>query len=578
VSNSNRTGLSAGTITVAETLSLLDGPFRELAVGVAEGRYAFWLGSGISFGRVEGLWHIVQRVLEFLRSRADASDASCRFARALRDALALAGASPEEQQRIDLAVPFAEWPDADALTKRLIANYSELLDLQIDGEQNDYLLWEAARVTDTYAADATEPDVEHLCVALLALEGAASHVVSANWDGLIEVAMQSLSGGRQALAVCVRPQDLRTAAAQAWLYKFHGCAVLAAQAPDEYRKCLVARASQISGWVQRNENAALVNHLKGLITQHPTLMLGLSAQDANIQELFAAAEAVMPWAWPGERPAFVFSDDALGAGHRKILKNVYRNAMDDVGTRDAVAASALLRAFAKPLLVALVLSVVCTKLQALIELGTTSLPASDRGLLKHGVQLLRDLVANEAGGNLRDFVSAVVKRSRVAVAVCRTGSCTGYGPRYAPVVAAPLHRLSSEAITYDSSVRQAAVLFGLIGHGIAQQHWSLKIESVDDTAPETFWLSTKTGELRVIVVEGGSEALRLHNDGLIDSDDAKTVVVHGRSMLAPMTRSPRSAPGRTGRIGLREVSMTELLGEASSTDELMQMFREGIAA
>jgi hypothetical protein len=46
---------SAANITVAETLGLLDGPFTGLAKGVAEGRYALWLGSGISLSRVPGL-------------------------------------------------------------------------------------------------------------------------------------------------------------------------------------------------------------------------------------------------------------------------------------------------------------------------------------------------------------------------------------------------------------------------------------------------------------------------------------------------------------------------------------------
>jgi hypothetical protein len=52
---------SAATITVCQTLALLDGRFRAFAVGVAEDRYALWLGSGISFGRVDGLKQVVPR-------------------------------------------------------------------------------------------------------------------------------------------------------------------------------------------------------------------------------------------------------------------------------------------------------------------------------------------------------------------------------------------------------------------------------------------------------------------------------------------------------------------------------------
>jgi hypothetical protein len=45
----------AASISVSETLALLDGQFEVFAKGVAEDRYVLWLGSGISFGRVGGL-------------------------------------------------------------------------------------------------------------------------------------------------------------------------------------------------------------------------------------------------------------------------------------------------------------------------------------------------------------------------------------------------------------------------------------------------------------------------------------------------------------------------------------------
>ena len=45
---------TAATITMKETLDLLDGPYLAVSEGVTEGRYAFWLGSGISRERVIG--------------------------------------------------------------------------------------------------------------------------------------------------------------------------------------------------------------------------------------------------------------------------------------------------------------------------------------------------------------------------------------------------------------------------------------------------------------------------------------------------------------------------------------------
>ena len=63
------TAPNAATISLTETLALLDGDFAAFANGVADARYAFWLGSGISFSRFPGLKQIVVKALEFLRTR-----------------------------------------------------------------------------------------------------------------------------------------------------------------------------------------------------------------------------------------------------------------------------------------------------------------------------------------------------------------------------------------------------------------------------------------------------------------------------------------------------------------------------
>lgn len=186
---------SAATITVGQTLALLDGPFRAFAEGVAEDRYALWLGSGISFGRVDGLKQVVPRVVEFLRAQIEFGNPNCRFKIALDQALALAQLSPEEQGRVDVTRPFAEWPDADAITGRLIGNYARLLETPVEGEVEDFVLWNGIDIGSTFADPNIEPDVEHHCIAILLLEGVSSDIASANWDGLVEKAVEALTGG-----------------------------------------------------------------------------------------------------------------------------------------------------------------------------------------------------------------------------------------------------------------------------------------------------------------------------------------------------------------------------------------------
>ena len=118
---------NASTISVRQTLDILDGPFRSVATGIAENQYAFWLGSGISFGRVDGLKQITVRVIEFLRQQIDPANASCPYYTALKRALDLAPLTADEWTRVDLTLGFAAWPDQAAIVARLTNNYARLL-------------------------------------------------------------------------------------------------------------------------------------------------------------------------------------------------------------------------------------------------------------------------------------------------------------------------------------------------------------------------------------------------------------------------------------------------------------------
>ena len=190
-----QSGNSASTISVKETLVLLDGPFRSMADGVANGQYTFWLGSGISRGRVEDLKLLVRRVLIFLQEKLDHSTPSCRFKKALNDAFDLIQMTQPEKDSIDFTVPIENWSSFDAIVSRLAAVYSKFLDVRVSGERPDYLLWEGVDVCRVYADSSLTPDSEHFCVGILAIEGALANIASANWDGLIETAATELCGG-----------------------------------------------------------------------------------------------------------------------------------------------------------------------------------------------------------------------------------------------------------------------------------------------------------------------------------------------------------------------------------------------
>src|SRR3546814_9424739 len=116
---------------------------------------------------------------------------------------------PPRSTRTDTLFPYTTlfrspadgWPDYEALAARLVGNYARMLDVPVDGEEADYLLWDVLDAANVYANPAIEPDAEHLCLAVLAIEGVASELPTANWDNLIERAVERLAGAQPVLRV-----------------------------------------------------------------------------------------------------------------------------------------------------------------------------------------------------------------------------------------------------------------------------------------------------------------------------------------------------------------------------------------
>src|SRR3546814_5273658 len=94
------------------------------------------------------------------------------------------------------------------------------------------------RISD-WSSDVCSSDL--LCLAVLAIEGVASELPTANWDNLIERAVERLAGAQPVLRVVVAPNEIRWNRLRANLYKFHGCARAAQLNAARFRGLMVAR-------------------------------------------------------------------------------------------------------------------------------------------------------------------------------------------------------------------------------------------------------------------------------------------------------------------------------------------------
>src|SRR5690606_15371487 len=108
-----------------------------------------------------------------------------------------------------------------------------------------------------------------------------------------ETAMLELGQPEETYRVAVKGDDLKGPAATATLFKFHGCAKRAIEAEDQYRDLLIARHSAVSQWSRNPSFTEMRKQLSALVSRTRTLMIGLSAQDANIQLMFGS----QGWKW-----------------------------------------------------------------------------------------------------------------------------------------------------------------------------------------------------------------------------------------------------------------------------------------
>jgi hypothetical protein len=563
---------TAITITVTETLGLLDGPFCDLAAGVAEGQYAFWLGSAISRDIVADLKGVVTKIVRYLRDHTDFTNAACPYIAALRKALDLAQLSPIETHGFDPASPFATW-DATlvrVIQDRLVGKYSKLLDIRVEGKDPDFLLWEVADVPTTYASTALRPVCEHLCIAILGIEGVLQQAATGNWDGLIEKAVDELVGpSAPVLQVCVIADDFVQPTKRLRLLKFHGCAVRAQACPAIYRGLLVSRQGQIEDWAKEPSFAVMRQQMVSLATVQRTLMIGLSAQDTNIRDVFRDGKATMQWPWPSHPPAYVFAEETVGDEQRVILGSVYRKAYDV--DPQAVVDAAHLRAFAKPLLVALVLNVLERKLRALIE-RAPGLSPPDQHALKAGLRTLRTRLAAVADGDRTAYIRAFVAESARALRMLR-GVFDGAGA-YEPLGTQIVSQIVADPNNATSGLPGFAAALGVLGLGEADGDWL--VGRADPAAAGTGTVTvTPTGgsTQRFFLVANQEAALKLHVEGTVGDREPDAVVVYSTTPETRSRRSPRRL-WRTGAHATRRLGVGALMQEAADLAEFRRRFRE----
>lgn len=567
---------TAGEITVRETLALLETNRSGLSAAVANGEYVFWLGSGISRSRLDGLPALVGRVLRYLQAAADEGGRGSAPGRAFAAAIGLADLSEADQASVDFAAPIDDWPTFGVIVRNLSGKYSALLDIPVAGQEPDFLVWDVLDVSNVYGDNRVEPDVEHYCMAALILEGAAPEIVSANWDGLIEKALSELVGTASAVGVRVRTEDFRATHGLARLLKFHGCAVRAHNDPATYRRYLIARRSQITDWPHDGDHHLMRTEMSSLAATRRTLMIGLSAQDTNIQDLFSLARNLLTWNWDAAPPAFVFAEDVIGGDQQNILQVVY--GADYRRHQDEIDRAALLRAYAKPLLVALLISVLSRKLEALARFaGRTTKDDAFLADIRMGIAPMAQLVADAFGAITAEAVRRFLLDLGGLLSMFREGVRPAEDHPYMPLGDHPVDRIASDPNLAVGGSAELALAIAAVGAEQAVGTWHVGLGRVTEESGSVLRLSAGGSTSHLYFAANEAVAIRLELNGIADLDDPTCVIVHSAPLAPRQQRSPVVSRGRTGQPRSRQIDVAQLVADATSLQDVRRGFREQIS-
>lgn len=558
----------AASISIKDTLVLLDGQYSGVATGIVQGYYALWLGSGISRDRVIGLDGVLAKLIEFLRGKVTAN-ADCGYRVALNKIIGMAAPDATERAQIDFNVPSDQWACIKAILGRLWGQYSAVLSVELPDEPLDYLLWDGLDFTATFAAQ--QADAEHLAVGMLALEGTVTDLATANWDGLLEAAMKELGYDETFYRITVTGEDLRNPAAAAKLYKFHGCALRAIAEEGTYRPLLIARSAQITGWNSDNRFTIVRDQLHALVQAKRTLMIGMSAQDENIKHLFAKVNQQNGWKWTDAPTPIVFSADKIGDDQRDLLIVVYGQ-QEYEAHRDDICNEARLQAYAKPLLLALVLYVLAAKLEVLAnDVHAPNLDAAARTAISAGIKVLRDRVADAGNGDrlgLARAIAAVLARARHQL---QDGTSAAGVQRYFPLDDQPAHLMQGKPALKSSGQREAAVALGLVGLEEAAA-WTSSVDDPEDPRSGALRLTSSGASARVFLAANDDNITNLLDCGAFDDGDSDAVVICSGRVAERQQRSP-SGDRRDGSLGPRYIALGPMLSEAADLDDLRDRFR-----
>jgi hypothetical protein len=260
------------------------------------------------------------------------------------------------------------------------------------------------------------------------------------------------------------------------------------------------------------------------------------------------------------------------------LQNVYL-AQYSAANRAAIQHSALFTAYAKLFLLSLFVYVLSAKLSALMEIAIDGWPPASRNQLQLGIRTLRTKLAQSgASSDYRNLTEMVLRYCTRTLCLFREGTePKAASPRYRAITNTPAHQLVLDPMLPSTGLPGLGLAFALLGLGESLGIWMIQEPDMADSRPGVLRMTANGSTAQVFLASDAEAVSNLIGEGLLDSTDP-AILIHSREVGPRMARYPKGVYGRSGGPKMREISLGVILGASADVDELLERFREEIAA
>ncbi|MBI5759107.1 MAG: SIR2 family protein [Planctomycetales bacterium] len=592
--------MGASTATLTESLDCLRERWTDV-VDVLSGKYAVWLGSGISRECFPDLGALLRLLLDRLHSQIQAGDAACPYRRCLENVIQLTTIHPCNL----VEEPPENWTNnvGELVVTEIIAQlwerYPDALDQTV--RVNGHTLtatFDLLKLHEMYGDSSKLPDAEHRFLALLIAEGILDELVTTNWDALIEAAHAACrAAADRQLDVIAASEDIdgTGVAGRSRLTKIHGCARKTLADPHRYQPYMLATRTDITAWVKKPEFAPFRDMVHQLLRERPALFVGLSGQDWNLQaECFATFMTVGPI--PNDRPRVIFSMPALQHPQKTFLKALY-GADHYAAHEDRLVKDAALSLYGKPLLGTLYLLTLLLKARKLAERGFGKTEQVWCGFVKQSVkqwqaflQQRYDAAADpsdphRAWRQLAEELPRVVTRF---VTMYRDLTVLASPTAYHALDDRHLGMLATAPNVPELNYHWLLLVLAVLKEGWVRRQWELDLPLGVEAQHGQFVLRLSGRVLTVFVVRDGASSLpQMIRERIVDMTNASEIVVIYPSDREPAHLvSPSQAlsstrggvstnrfPNRTRSVGPAEIWMRDRVDVNDSPTKLLQALR-----